>query len=133
MKKVIQLSIMLGLLLALAACAGPTEEEALQEQWSENMQLAMEAFDESLRAFEELDADSSQAEVDQAISEYEAARANLESAAAEEGVDISGLEQALDEMEEQMRSAMADGEPLEFQQEFLSAWSDAMSEFSNLR
>jgi len=55
MKQIIQLIILLGLLLSLVACGG-----AAAEQWSENMQTAMAAFGESLRAFGDLDADASQ-------------------------------------------------------------------------
>lgn len=127
MKKIIQLGVVLGLLLSLAACGTPAAEK-----WSENMQVAMEAFGESLRGFGDLDADASDAEVEEAIAQYEAAKTSLLAVAAEEGVDISGLEQALDEMEQQIRSASASGEPLEFQQDFLSSWSDAMSEYFDL-
>ena len=126
MKRIIRFSITLGLLLSLVACGG-----AVAEKWSENMQLAMEVFGESLRAFAELDAGSSEAEVAAVIDELDASWAELQVVAEAEGVDISLLEEAMDELEQAIRSS--GGEPLEFQQDFLSAWFDAMSAYFDLK
>ena len=123
MKKIMHLGIVLGLLLSLAACQGAAEK------WSENMQLALEAFGDSLRAFGELDVDSSEAEVSELVDELDASWAELQAAAESDGVDISPLEQAMDALEQALRSASGSGEPLSAQKEFLNAWFDAMSAF----
>jgi hypothetical protein len=93
----------------------------------------MEAFGESLRAFGELDADSSEAEVAAILDELDASWAELQTVAQEEGVNVSPLEEAMDALEQAIQSAFASGEPLAAQQEFLSAWFDTMSEYFNLR
>ena len=105
-------------------------EDAVEEaadQVEESVEEAADAFEASLRNFEELGAEASEAEVDQAFAEFEAATEGLLAVAAAEGADIDGLEQALDELEQQIRSSMESGEPLQFQKDFLNAWFDAIS------
>ena len=94
-------------------------EEAVEE--------AADEFEKALRNIEDLDADASEAEMDEAMTEFEVASEELLAAAEAAGVeDIDGLEEALDEQEQQIRDGMASGEPLEFQKEFLSEWFDAV-------
>ena len=73
-----------------------------------------------MRNVGELDADSSEAEVDEAFTEFNAVSEELVALAAAEGADADALEAALDELEQQMRDSMESGEPLQFQKEFLS-------------
>ena len=98
--------------------AGDDAEKALDD--------AADALESAMRNVGELDADSSEAEVDEAFTEFNAVSEELVALAAAEGADADGLEQALDELEQQMRDAMESGEPLEFQQEFLSEWFGTM-------
>lgn len=99
-------------------------EEAADEA-EKAVEEAADAFEKALRNFEDLDAGASEAEVEEAFTEFEAASEDLLAAAAAAGADVDGLEQALDELEQQVRDAMASGEPLEFQKEFLSTWFEA--------
>jgi hypothetical protein len=89
---------------------------------------AADALEASLRNFEELDADASEADVDQAFAEFNAASEEMVAVAAAEGADADAVELALDELEQQIRSSLESGEPLEFQKDFLS---DFYSDFFN--
>ena len=75
---------------------------------------------------------STEAEVDEAFAEFEAASEDLLAVAAAEGGDVDGLEAALDELEQELRSSMKAGEPVEFAAEFasdfLSSWFSAISD-----
>lgn len=121
MKKVILISVMLVLSFSLVAC----QETA--EKWSENMQLAMEAFGEDLRALGELDADTTDADQAEVIDELDASWVEVQAVAEAEGIEITALEQAMDELEQALRSG--GGEPVTAQKDFLNAYFDAMSEF----
>ena len=123
MRKATVLLSVLVISLTLVAC------QAASEKWSENMQVALEALGEDLRAFGELDANSTEAQQSEVIDELDASWAEVQAVADAEGVEMTALEQAMDELEQAIRSS--GGDPLAAQQSFLNAWFDAMSEFFN--
>ena len=110
--------------------AADEAERAAEEAADEVEKAAEEAVDEfekALRDLEDLDADASEAEMEEAFAAFEAASEEALAAAEAAGVeDIDGLEQALDEPEQQIRDGLASGEPLQFQKDFLNAWFDAV-------
>jgi len=111
----------------LAATEGEGEDviEEAADEVEKAAEEAADAFEKTLRNIEDLDADASEAEINEAFGEFEAASEELLVVAEAAGVDnIDGLEEALDELEQQIRDGLENGEPLQFQREFLSEWFD---------
>ena len=104
--------------------AADSAEDAIEE--------AADALEKSLRNFGELDADASEDEVDQAFEEFQTVSEEFVAVAAAAGADVTGIEQALDELEEQLRSSMASGGILELQKELVEKQKEFVSKQKEL-
>ncbi len=123
MRKIARLGVIAVLSMLLASCGSSTDEATTGfcEDLGE--------FGNALTEFGTLDEDASEDEVNQAMSDLQRALSELQ-ASAPEGVDTGAVEEAMDALEQELRSMEGGGENLT-RRELAALMADTLDLFNH--